>query len=222
MEMHRPLSFYGGEDWHDILIPPPEHYDIWNRCANLRKIKKNSMAIFRGTLTGKYTDNRNARVQVCSLKHKRLDAGFTAWTNRERAINLKDAYLEISLPPLSPLLFPKMTLEEQAAYGIQIYIPGHVASSRLAWQMCSGSAVIMIRDETCVAPDMWFSHLLNISVWNGSFDFSCNAFQCEWCELEHVLDSLSSENIKEMAQNIMAFAQTLNAMSYLQEAIHKI
>jgi len=222
VEMHRPLSFYGGPQWHDLLMPPPEHFDIWNKCSPLRLIPKNNKAIFRGTLTGKYTDVRNARVRLCNLKHPKLDAGFTAWTNRERVFQIKNAYLHIALPPPSPVLYPKLTLEEQAAYGIQIYVPGHVASSRLGWQMSSGSAVIMIEDDSCVAPDMWFSNRLDISIWNGSFDYTCNAFQCSTWELGEVLDSLSPENIETMAKQNMAVAQTLDPQSYLQDVVHKI
>lgn len=216
VEMQYPLSFYGGPLWFDILIPPPEHLDIWKKTEHLRRIPKNDKAVFRGTLTGRYTDERNARVRVCNLKHPRIDAAFTAWTNRERVRSLENAVLHIDMPPLPLPLSPKMTMEEQAAYGVQIYVPGHVASSRLAWQMCSGSVVIMIEDD-CVAPDMWFSKDLQISKWNGAFDVSKNAFSCFSSELPQIMDYLDADKRQKMASSILAFARTLDARKYIDD-----
>jgi hypothetical protein len=129
---------------------------------------------------------------------------------------MENGVLYIDMPPLPPRLFPKMTLEEQAAYGIQIYVPGHVASSRLAWQMCSGSVVIMIEDD-CIAPDMWFSKDLQISRWNGAFDLSKNAFSCFSSELPAVMEYLDADKRSRMTTSILDFARTLDARKYIED-----
>ena len=168
-----PLSFYGGKAWKDKLIPPPEHWNVWETTSTLRQCKKTiSKAVFRGTLTGRYMDGRNIRLQICSLKHESIDAGLTAWTERERVREFKNGVLYIDLPPPSQPLVRAMSLEEQASYKIVLYIPGHVASNRLAWQLCSGCIVLSIQDPSCQAPDMWFHeylHPTDICTWKKIF-----------------------------------------------------
>lgn len=153
-----PLSFYGGRMWRDMLIPPPDHWSVWKDTESLRRqpfATRKRTAVFRGTLTGKHMDDRNVRIALCKVRHTLLDAGLTAWTRRER-ISLKDGNLQVIAPPPSMPLVPSLTREEQAHYQVLIYAHGHVASSRLAWQLCSGSLVIAL-DSPCDAPEMWFS-----------------------------------------------------------------
>ena len=163
--MQRPLSFYGGPDWLDVLMPLPEHWNVWEETASLRRIPRRCdipVGVFRGTLTGRYLDARNPRVRLCELSKQHpslLDARLSNWTNRRRVVALEGhtLYTEEALIPNAEWMGSNMTKEEQCAFKVLVYAPGHVAASRLAWQLCSGSAVLMVHDPSCVAPDMWFT-----------------------------------------------------------------
>lgn len=164
--MQRPLSFYGGHGWKDVLIPLPEHWNAWDECTRLRHVKRDfskPTGVFRGTLTGRFTDERNIRIQLARLSNlhpKLLDAGLSAWTNRIRVADFAEVSGELIVEdppkPKQELLRPPLTQEEQCEYPVLVYAPGHVGASRLGWHMCSGSAVLMVDDPSCRAPDMWF------------------------------------------------------------------
>jgi len=165
-DMQKPLSFYGGPKWKDVLMPLPEHWDVWRECAPLRALPRDSSlptGVFRGTLTGRFLDDRNIRIQLARLSKKHpvlLDAGFSKWSNRLRVVTFvaesSTLVLEAPLPVEVALMRAEMTREEQCRHAVLVYAPGHVGSSRLAWQLCSGSAVLLVEDDSCAAPDMWF------------------------------------------------------------------
>ena len=60
----------------------------------------------------------------------------------------------------SVFLAQSLSIEEQCKYAIIIYAHGHVSSSRLAWNLLSGSLVICI-DSDCTAPLQWL-HKISI------------------------------------------------------------
>jgi hypothetical protein len=187
-----PLSFYGGCAWRDTLIPIPEHWNAWEMTASLRAISdRRPQAVFRGTLTGKYLDERNIRLALCKrfVKHPNFNVGLNAWTNRERIIAEGDGQ-RVLLPtaPNATLLKPGMTQEEQASYQILLYAHGHVASSRLAWQLCSGSVVVYIESE-CDAPDMWFTGMIPFVQDLTSIGDGCYV-RTSLDHLENVVDTL--------------------------------
>ena len=159
--LQRPLSFYGGADWSDILVPVPEHWNVWadtQQCRDKGKLeKRRSKLCFRGTATGEHLDLRNPRIAaVCMLEEfSWADAAFNDWTRRER-VELRGNQLHVLHPtarmgrladPLSP--------SQQSENQILLYIHGHVAASRKAWQLCSGSVVLELISET-TAPQQWF------------------------------------------------------------------
>lgn len=155
--MQKPLSFYGGKEWNDILIPIPEHWNIWSETELCRKInEKIPKIVFRGTLTGPFTDLRNDRIMAYN-KCKDIpwaDVKLTDWTSRERVIQ-ENGILHIKYPPLPIQLGSKLTMIEQSKYEILLYIDGHVASSRKAWHLCSGSIVLCIKSSS-QCPQQWF------------------------------------------------------------------
>jgi hypothetical protein len=204
-DMQKPLSFYGGRQWKDVLIPLPEHWHVWEECVHLRALKRDislPTGVFRGTFTGRFLDDRNVRVQLAKLSTQHpglLDAGFSKWTNRLRVVTFvpESSTLVIEAPPpvdLS-LMRAEMTREEQCKHDVLVYAPGHVGSSRLAWQLCSGSVVLLVDDPSCAAPDMWFmkedfqTRLVRFS--SGMFQSSEGiAFSCASSEVLMALDVL--------------------------------
>lgn len=163
--MQRPLSFYGGSEWLDVLMPLPEHWRVWEETAALRAIPRSAelpLGVFRGSLTGRFMDERNVRVRLAMLSSQHpglLDARLSGWTNRVRVTGCTDGvlYAEHASLPNERLVGMALDKESQSSFRVIVYAPGHVASSRLAWNLCSGSAVLMVRDPSCVAPDMWFT-----------------------------------------------------------------
>jgi len=161
--MQRPLSFYGGPAWKDVLMPLPEHWDVWTETDPLRALPRSPspLGVFRGTLTGRYLDARNPRARLCELSMLHpslLDARLSNWNVRRRVVALEGdtLHVEESLNCNADWMGSTMTKEEQCKFKVLVYAPGHVAASRLAWHLCSGSAVLMVRDPSCMAPDMWF------------------------------------------------------------------
>lgn len=156
------FSFYGSSEFHDKLWPPPEHWALAAQGLANGAEPRRSMAVFRGSLTGRFLDARNVRLQLVQLSHKRpdlLDAGLTAWTPRDR---LLQGRLEYSGRPSYVDLKAPMSPSEQALYDIVVYAPGHVASSRLGWHLLAGQygcATIVLDDPSCLAPDMWLHNV---------------------------------------------------------------
>jgi len=155
IEFHRvpmqwPLSFYGGSEWDDVLIPIPENWNVWSEtelCRNIKFQDKKPHIVFRGTLTGPTMDHTNPRLAAClALKDKPwANVKLSDWTSRER-LELEDGVLRIRLPPPPSVKFgTRMTMLEQTQYEVLLYIDGHVASSRKAWHLCSGSLVLCLR-----------------------------------------------------------------------------
>jgi hypothetical protein len=204
VSMQRPLSFYGGPQWMDVLMPLPEHWTVWDDTAPLRSVPRRDdlpLGVFRGTLTGRYLDARNPRIRLCELSRLHpslLDARLSNWTNRKRVVGLEGSTLHVeesSVPNPEWMGLP-MSQSEQAAFKVIVYAPGHVAASRLAWNLCSGSAVLLVDDPSCVAPDMWFMtsefHARIARFVNGSFvtNPSSIAFSCAVEDVLQALDVL--------------------------------
>jgi hypothetical protein len=148
------LSFYGSRENRDILWPVPEHWALHKESfSSWPKIPK---AVFRGTLTGRYVDNRNKRVSLVRLGHPDIDAGLTAWTPRCR---LHENVVSYDGKPYDITLAQKMSPYDQSKYAVILYFPGHAASMRLGWHYLSGSCVIKIEDDSCSAQEQWFDTL---------------------------------------------------------------
>lgn len=189
--MQRPLSYYGGPLWADVLIPPPEHWTAWDDTAACRRhgpvSSRRRVAVFRGTLTGRHTDARNPRISVSRALRAAgvpCDVGLTAWTHRER-VDVQERDVRVVFPPqcTEPLVAP-LSMESQSECALHLCLDGHVASSRLAWQLCSGSVVLLARDPAQPVPDMWFSRDIEVAHWDpraGGFPVTdaTHMFQCK-------------------------------------------
>jgi hypothetical protein len=176
-------SYYGSHENKDILWPPPEH---WNLDLTWPEWPKKPLAVFRGSLTGRHSDDRNIRLQLVRLASKipgLLDAGLTAWTPRCRVETIyKSTFVVYNGRPADIQLVKPLTMQDQARHAVIIYVPGHSASMRLAWHYLSGSCVVKIRDPTCAAPDQWFD----------SFEHSEYRFEVNKHYLETTIDGLEA------------------------------
>jgi hypothetical protein len=235
--MQRPLSFYGGPEWLDVLMPLPEHWRVWEETRPLRLIHKRSdipMGVFRGTLTGRFVDERNVRIQLGSLSCQHpalLDAKLSGWTNRYRVSGCRDGVLYAEEPsvPEHRLLGVSLSKEEQSMFRVIVYAPGHVASSRLAWNLCSGSAVLMVRDPSCVAPDMWFTtaefDARIASFVDGKFvtNASTIAFACHAKDVLQALDvlRLDADLLVSVTRCCLQWAETTFAAEAVKAALKK-
>lgn len=132
----------------------------WPQGPKLQK------AVFRGTLTGLYMDLRNVRLRLVkeSLDVPHLiDAGLTAWSPRDRIWTDSDGITTVSYngPPDWLKLVEPMSPWAQANYATIIYVPGHVASSRMYWHMecqrACGCQIQVFDDSSCVATIMKIS-----------------------------------------------------------------
>jgi hypothetical protein len=156
------FSFYGSSEYYDKLWPPFEHWNI-----NVPYVEKiYNRAVFRGTLTGKSFNEDNPRLFLARLRDPNINAGLTAWTQRDRIINSKVHYFGPSV-----FLSQPMSIEEQCRYSIILYVDGHVSSSRLLWNLLSGSLVIYIKSD-CEAPLQWL-HMLSQPLTDGIHYVSC-------------------------------------------------
>ena len=169
------VSFYTGPQFRDLVWPTPEAWTNAGREWPAPVWPKKLKAVFRGTLTGHHIDLRNARLQVVDLGIRRpdlLDAALTGWTQRDRLEWPRVVYngpLAVAdhLPHRRILSFSEpMSIEEQMAYAVLIYVPGHVAAERLDWYLRTGCCVVVVDDPACVAPTQ-FADTVGQSEYDG-------------------------------------------------------
>ena len=174
------LSFYGSDLYADKLWQPPEYWlanedfikftqpfqgqahaalkaSLSSKWPQGPKIQK---AVFRGTLTGLYMDLRNVRLRLVkeslAVPHI-IDAGLTAWSPRDRISTDSNGNTTVSYegPPEWLKLVEPMSPWAQAQYATIIYVPGHVASSRMYWHMecqkACGCQIQILDDSSCLA-----------------------------------------------------------------------
>lgn len=222
--MQTPLSFYGGDAWNDILVPIPEHWNIWFETELCRKItEKIPKIVFRGTLTGPFTDKRNDRIMAIE-KCKNIswaDVKFTDWTSRER-LEIENGILNIKFPTLADSwkFGRKLTMIEQSKYEILLYIDGHVASSRKAWHLCSGSIVLCIKSSS-QCPQQWFDSEWDVCPYPFTITPTTTHFECG---IENVLDAANFilHLPKEIKSNIRNNCLTKAQKTFSKENMIKI
>ena len=218
-KMQRPLSFYSGPAWEDICIPVPETWTVWEDTQECRKLsfaERKTKIVFRGTLTGQETDERNPRIAACRIlsNNKFADVALTDWTVRERVTS------KIEFPPPidHSLLGRKMSIKDQCSYKFLLYIEGHVAASRLAWHLCSGSIVLAIKHTTS-ANTQWFTKHFRetCSVFQNGFFIadSTEWFECTIQDLPRALeflvqmDEMEPEVLSRIASKCVQRAQNV-------------
>ena len=224
-------SHYGGSNWKDILVPPQEHFSAWEQVSSTRAYPfrfKTSKAVFRGTLTGRYTDSRNVRVRLAELSLQRpdlLDAKLSKWTNRERVISLDQTtgtlYVETPPPLRAELMGEELSTNDQGLFQVLVYAPGHVAASRLAWNLCCGSVVVLLDDPSCVAPDQWFQKELDsVSAPLRSICSTTVAVQSTTQSILSDLERLLKDQtlLTRLQQNTLAWAKTIFQRAAVESA----
>lgn len=165
---------------------------------------KRSVAFFRGAATGAGTTPlTNTRLRLFSLaqqwKDPRVDALCVSLKNRihkhyqEEAREISSSSIDF---PVSESFFVPMSEQIQNKY--LIYIEGHCAACRLGMMLSLGCVVFIVK-STCVAPDLWYTHLLKENVHFVSIE---NDFS----NLQEKLDYL--EQNQEFAQTLANNART--------------
>ena len=167
------FSFCCNPRFADIAWPTPNDwlriskmYET-NKCSNDFLVEQNtpwsekkSVAVFRGSYTGSYADERNPRIKAGILSRKRpdiLDAGVSSWKGKNRLRKtVKDSKPAKVRPELMITVDP-LSHEEQEKYKYIIYIEGNVAAYRGAFLFGFGSVVLWVRPEKYF---LWFEKCL--------------------------------------------------------------
>ena len=159
------LSFYGGPQWRDRLIPSPEDLQ-WMLSppdvkyqASVPWNDKCGVALFRGSSTGQgITAKDNARIHLCSLEPcSWLDAKLTGHNSRFRVC--RDGI--VRAPPSASRKARQearqyfMPLQEQEKFKYIVYVDGHAASSRLGTMLRMGSVTLRVAPRQGVASETW-------------------------------------------------------------------
>lgn len=183
------LSFYGGNDFADVMIPTTE---CWESCRNViypssahhrgtyfpghvrdfRSIcmvpweKRIPTAVFRGVATGKGTTvMTNQRLRVAQIDHEVndptfLDAKLTGINSRDKVgDDGKVRYIQRNQLPFKVDRNHYIPMADQAKYKYVIYIDGHSAASRMSLLLRMGACILKV-GSICNAPNLWYSHLL--------------------------------------------------------------
>ena len=200
-EKYSVISYYGSDNHNDKLWPPPEHWRLYTQELFTPMHTKLKKAVFRGTFTGPF-DN-NLRLQLCTQKNIDIfDVGLTKWTQRCRITN---GLVHFKGRPDNVPLVDALTPIEQSKYAIIIYVPGHVASMRLGWQLLTGSVTLIVKDPNCVAPDQWINR---ISTSSGPLTEDEHYVTCSMANVEdRVYGLLNNPNLmKKISENSFKWA----------------
>ena len=142
---------------YNELFFPPLYCSPAGTFSNLKWSEKKPRVVFRGSLTGCFTNSGNARIRGYEIARTRkdlFDYGITSLNQRIKKHS-----------PLSPLVIfnnqniavsPKLTSEEVSSHKFILVLEGHVIAFRTAVQMLSKSC-ILLQDSKYVA---WYYHLL--------------------------------------------------------------
>jgi hypothetical protein len=185
------FSFYGGERFADILFPPTEDWEAACKCTYLPSVlykgglmltsvrdltravpeevegftTKKDVLFFRGSATGSGTTAlTNSRLLAFErlLHEPNTDVRCTSIGRRLHKHFLEDVAV-VGTPafPVSEAFYVPMA--EQQRHKFLLYIEGHCAACRLGVMLASG-CVVFKTTSTCVASELWFTHLLQENV----------------------------------------------------------
>ena len=103
---------------------------ITNFCINWND--KKPIAVFRGSSTGKGTDEHtNTRMKLCSIKSELLDAGITNWNNRPRITRQGNKLILSTFSTKNKVKANWLTPKQQSFYKYIIHVDGHSSAYRL-------------------------------------------------------------------------------------------
>jgi hypothetical protein len=118
-----------------------------------------------------------------------------------------------------------MSYSQQAANQILLYIEGHVAASRKAWQLCSGSMLLCLKEQSC-APNQWFDDFFSPASWNKSTaEFFINDKTTHFqCELDELVDSCMwllkhAQDLQRVVDRCLSVAATVFSTDSQRSAI---
>ncbi len=212
-DKHEDIPIPTGDDWARVNSDKFFPYSVeYSKLTYIPWKPRKTMAVFRGSSTGKGVDNKtNLRLKLCEMIHPLLDVGITKYSTRPRVINGR---LEIQkIGKISNFISP----QEQMNYKFVINIDGHVSSFRLARELECGFCVLLVESQY----KLWFSHLLVPYVHyvpvNSNLD---NLYEIlDWCE-SHLKDCEKiAENARKFATEILSRDGILD---YLQKTFRKV
>ena len=136
---------------------PPLYCSPPGKNSKLKWSDKKPIVVFRGSLTGCFTDSCNARIRGYEITRPRTDIfdyGITSLNQRIKK-HSPDTPLVI-FDNTDIKVSTKMTSEEVTAHKYILVLEGHVAAFRTATQMLSQSCILLQGSKYV----MWYSHLL--------------------------------------------------------------
>lgn len=170
------FSFCRSDRFADIAWPTPMDWQrvfkgyYTNECTNhylelppVEWSKKKPVAVFRGSYTGMWADERNPRIRVTVLNTRwaaesLLDAGISDWKGKWRGrkdIHSKEiAFVD---PKYEQMTVAPLNHQEQQEYKYVLYIEGNVAAYRGAFLFSWRSVVLWVRPAKY---ELWFESLL--------------------------------------------------------------
>lgn len=169
------FSFCGNERFADIAWPTPADWMrifrgyFKNECVNPylepvdlpRWDDRRNVAVFRGSYTGMWADERNPRIKISVLNAKwphLLDAGISGWKGKWRGRkDINEQRIAFLDPKYERYSVPALTHEQQFGYKYVLYIEGNVAAYRGAFLFSWKSVVLWVRPAKYY---LWFEHLL--------------------------------------------------------------
>ena len=133
-------------------------------------INKKGIALFRGSATGSgCTPITNQRLRLFSLgqiwNNPKIDVKCTSLNNKRLRKHYSETFgyietKEMNFPVSETFYIP---MNEQFQYRYLIYVEGHCAACRLGMMLSSGSVILRVESK-CIAPELWFTNLLEENV----------------------------------------------------------
>ncbi len=176
------VNIYSGAghiDYSDIKMPTDDDIKstLWKTDSEIIKVpewsKRIDKAIFRGSVTGRYTDIKNLRIQIAFLSKMNpelIDASFRSFNKRLKVIDDMGTcdYIDVSSILDPPKRFYKnstkikiidlkgssMDMSEQVQFKYTIDVQGHSAAYRLPKLLSLGFVVLKIDSEF----SLWFEN----------------------------------------------------------------
>jgi hypothetical protein len=187
------LSFYGGADFADVIMPLTEDWKLEPAVAAPQHWSKAAaVAIWRGTATGNGLDARtNVRLRLVEFADAHadiIDAKLTGYNLRDKMSADPDGTVRVSYLDVAraPTRAPYVTLAEQlAAHKYVVYVDGHCAANRYGALMHGGRAILKVASERLadggqqwLFPDL-VGHCVSESTWEALPDASVDHFIIE-------------------------------------------
>lgn len=222
------IPFPTPPDWIRILESYPK-----NNCSNdyiPSKLEapdwqdRIAKAVFRGSYTGQFADERNPRIKLTVLNSrpewkKLIDAGISGWKGRWRGRkSLQDREIRFLDPKYMHLEVAPLSHSQQAKYKYILYVEGNIAAYRGAFLFSMGSVVMWVKSRKYF---LWFEPLLKNKV-------NCIIIEPDLSNLQNMILWLQSND--EEAQKIAAeggrfyqeFLSKEPILDYMQMALNDI